>query len=53
MANVDPKTGKIQPGPYAHTNNGNSAPRIEKLDVNNKREPKGIKTVTQQLKKAR
>jgi len=46
---ADKKTGKLKPGKYA----GAKTAPVEHLDVNNKREPKPRKTVTQQLKRLR
>jgi hypothetical protein len=49
---VDKKTGKINPGKYAQTN-AVVRTQVDSLDVNNKRQPKPVKTKTIQLKKAR
>ena len=50
MAEQD-KDGKLKPGPYAQSNAGKKT--VEHVDVNNKREPKPIKTTTQRLKRLR
>lgn len=49
---IDKKTGKIKPGEHAASNQVVRT-QVQTLDVNNKREPKPVKTKTIQLKKAR
>ena len=52
MAEQD-KNGNLKPGRYAESNREAGKKTIEHVDVNNKREPKPIKTTTQRLKKLR
>ena len=52
MAEQD-KKGNLKPGPYADSNRDLGKKQVEHVDVNNKREPKPIKTTTQRLKKLR
>ena len=51
MSDTQDKNGNLKPGPFAQTNAGKKT--VEHVDVNNKREPKPIKTTTQQLKRLR
>ena len=51
MSNTQDKNGQLKPGPFAATNAGKKV--VDHVDVNNKREPKPIRTTTQQLKKLR
>lgn len=52
MAEQD-KDGNLKPGPYAESNRVPGKKQVEHVDVNNKRQPRPIKTTTQQLKKLR
>jgi hypothetical protein len=51
MAEQD-KNGQLKPGKYAESNK-TAAKSVGHMDVNNKRQPRPIKTTTQQLKKLR